>query len=89
MLGSYRLFNIKKSSLCEVRLFQLLFPKFGLLDTSSGEVVFFEEEIETSDAFREQFTTHGMCWTFNADGSRQVNRTGMQFTRLLEFQLQV
>ena len=39
--------------------------------------MFFEEEIETSDAFREQFTTHGMCWTFNADGSRQVNRTGV------------
>ncbi|XP_063687518.1 serine/arginine repetitive matrix protein 2-like isoform X3 [Bolinopsis microptera] len=43
------------------------------------DVVFFEEEVDTPKAFKEQFTTHGRCWTFNVDGSRKVNRTGMDF----------
>ncbi|KAL5250199.1 hypothetical protein ACHWQZ_G016058 [Mnemiopsis leidyi] len=73
----YRNFNVKK-----------YYRQAGQkLNDFISEVVFFEEEIETSDAFREQFTTHGMCWTFNADGSRQVNRTGMDFG--LSFKLNI
>ena len=41
--------------------------------------MFFEEEVDTPKAFKEQFTTHGRCWTFNVDGSRKVNRTGQFF----------
>ena len=39
-------------------------------------VKFKEEPLDVSLAFKEKFTTHGLCWVFNADGLRNVNRTG-------------
>ena len=49
------------------------------------KVTFFDEKMEVEDAFQEQFTTHGLCWTFNSEGSRYVNRTGTKHSDFNNF----
>lgn len=50
-------------------------------------VKFLEKSMGTADAFQAQYTTHGLCWTFNQDGNRMVNRTGMDFGLSLELNI--